>query len=92
VAVGGSSSVVALRPHHRKSLLQVVVVIAGDVGGWGTGSQLDYQVAGIIGYSIKPNVTLQAGYRYLYVNYRSGGSVIQPTTAGVFFGATFNLK
>jgi hypothetical protein len=59
VAVGGSSSVVALRPHHGKSLLQVVVVIAGDVGGWGTGSQLDYQVAGIVGYSIKPNVTLQ---------------------------------
>jgi hypothetical protein len=71
---------------------KVVAVIAGDVGGWGTGSQLDYQVAGILGYSIKPNVTLQAGYRYLYVNYRSGGSIIQPTTSGVLFGATFNLK
>ncbi len=71
---------------------KVAVVIAGDVGGWGTGSQLDYQVAGILGYSIKPKVTLQAGYRYLYVNYRSGGTIIQPTTSGVLFGATFNLK
>ena len=71
---------------------KVVAVIAGDVGGWGTGSQLDYQVAGILGYRIKPNVTLQAGYRYLYVNYRSGGTIIQPTTSGVLFGATFNLK
>ncbi len=71
---------------------KVVAVIAGDVGGWGTGSQLDYQVAGILGYSIKPKVTLQVGYRYLYVDYRSGGSIIQPTTSGVLFGATFNLK
>jgi len=71
---------------------KVVAVIAGDVGGWGTGSQLDYQVAGILGYRVKPNVTLQAGYRYLYVNYRSGGTIIQPTTSGVLFGATFNLK
>jgi hypothetical protein len=71
---------------------KVVVVVAGDVGGWGTGSQLDYQVAGILGYSIKPSLTLQAGYRYLYVNYRSGGTIIQPTTSGVLFGATFNLK
>ena len=71
---------------------KVSVAIGGDVGGWGTGSQLDYQVAGILGYSIKPSLTLQAGYRYLYVNYRSGGTIIQPTTSGVLFGATFNLK
>jgi hypothetical protein len=71
---------------------KVVVVVAGDVGGWDTGSQLDYQVAGILGYSIKPSLTLQAGYRYLYVNYRSGGTIIQPTTSGVLFGATLNLK
>jgi hypothetical protein len=49
-------------------------------------------VAGILGYSIKPSLTLQAGYRYLYVNYRSGGTIIQPTTSGVLFGATLNLK
>ncbi|MFZ0881786.1 MAG: hypothetical protein WAN14_00190 [Candidatus Acidiferrales bacterium] len=71
---------------------KVVAVIAGDVGGLGTGSQLDYQVAGIFGYSIKPKVTLQVGYRYLHVNYRGGGSIIQPTTSGVLFGATFSPK
>ena len=71
---------------------KVIVTIAGDVGGWDTGSHLDYQVVGLLGYRIKPNVILQAGYRYLYVNYRSGGTVIEPVTSGVIFGATMNLK
>ena len=33
---------------------KIVVNILGDVGGWGAGSQLDYQVVGILGYQIKP--------------------------------------
>ena len=33
---------------------KVVVSIAGDVGGWGAGSQLDYQVGGLLGYRLKP--------------------------------------
>jgi hypothetical protein len=53
--------------------------ILGDVGGWGTGSQLEYQVAGVLGYKIKPKWTLQAGYRYLSIDYRNsnhGGTVV----------------
>jgi hypothetical protein len=71
---------------------KVGVTIAGDVGGWGTGSQLDYQVAGLLGYKIKPNMTLQAGYRYLFANYRNGGSIIEIATSGVLFGVTLDLK
>jgi len=71
---------------------KVIVTITGDVGGWDTGSHLDYQVAGLLGYKIKTNVILQAGYRYLYVDYRSVGTVIAPVTSGVLFGASLNLK
>lgn len=71
---------------------RVSVTIAGDVGGWGAGSQLDYQVVGLLGYRIKPSWTLQAGYRYLYVNYRSGGVIFDAATSGVMFGASVNLK
>ena len=46
---------------------KIVANILGDVGGWGTGSQLEYQVAGLLGYKIKPKWTLQAGYRYLSI-------------------------
>jgi hypothetical protein len=74
---------------------KVVATVFGDVGGWGTGSQLEYQVGGLLGYKVKETVTLQAGYRYLAVDYRGGG-VRQPVfdthLSGVALGVTFNLK
>jgi hypothetical protein len=71
---------------------KVSVTIAGDVGGWGAGSEMDYQVVGLLGYRIKPSWMLQAGYRYLYVNYRSGGVIFDAATSGVMFGVSVNLK
>jgi hypothetical protein len=72
-----------------------VVNILGDVGGWGTGSTLEYQVAGLLGYRISENLILQAGYRYLDLNYLRGGSrpaVCDIALSGVTFGVTINLK
>jgi len=71
---------------------KISVSIGGDVGGWNTGSVLDYQIAGVLGYRIKPAVVLQAGYRYLAVDYRNGGTTINTVTSGVLFGATITLK
>jgi hypothetical protein len=72
---------------------KIVVNILGDVGGWNTGSKLEYKVAGLLGYKIKPALTLQVGYRYLNLDYSgSRGAVFNLTTAGVLFGATLNLK
>ena len=72
---------------------KIVVNILGDVGGWNTGSKLEYQFAGLLGYRIKPAVTLQAGWRYLSLDYvGSRGIVFDITTAGVLFGVTINLK
>jgi len=65
--------------------------IGGDVGGWGTGSQLEYQVFGLLGYKIKPKWTLQAGYRYLDVNYRSN-AVFDAAISGIMLGVSINLK
>src|SRR6266436_769773 len=63
---------------------KVVINVLGDVGGWGTGSQLECQWAGLLDYRIKPALTLQAGYRYLNVDYRaSRGVVFNATTVGV---------
>jgi hypothetical protein len=69
--------------------------MGGDVGGWGTGSQLEYQVFGLLGYKVKPAMTLQAGYRYLYVDYEKGGpagAFVKVATSGVVLGVTLNLK
>ncbi len=72
---------------------KIVVNILGDVGGWGTGSQLEYQVGGFLGYRIKPAWTLQAGYRYLNLDYgTSRGGLFNLTLSGVLFGVTWNLK
>jgi len=71
------------------------VTVAGDVGGWGTGSQLEYQVVGLLGYKVKPHVKLEAGYRYLDVNYAANGvhgGILDVAMSGIIFGATFNLK
>ena len=74
---------------------KLAVTAAGDVGGWGVGSQLDYQVVGLLGYKVKPNMTLQAGYRYLFVDYAAGGihnGILNAAMSGIVFGATINLK
>ena len=71
---------------------KIAITVFGDIGGWGTGSQLDYQFGGVLGYNIKPKWTLQAGYRYLFVDYRSGGSTIEMVTSGPLIGITFNIK
>jgi hypothetical protein len=57
-----------------------------------TGSLLDYQFGAVLGYRIKPAVVLQAGYRYLSVDYRSGGTTINLVTSGALLGATITLK
>ena len=68
------------------------VTIAGDVGGWGMEAQLDYQVVGMLGYRIKPHLALQVGYRYLDVNYRSAGTIVDFITDGALVGVSINLK
>jgi hypothetical protein len=71
---------------------KIVVNALGDVGGWGTGSQLEYQFATLLGYKIKPKVTLQAGFRYLYVDYTNGTRFATVVTSGVIFGMTYTIK
>lgn len=74
---------------------KIVTTIAGDVGGWGTGSQIEYQVVGLLGYKLNPKIVLQAGYRYLYFDYLKGGragTVVNTALSGAILGVTLNLK
>ena len=68
------------------------IAIAGDVGGWGVGSQSDFQVGGFLGYRIKLAITLQAGYRYLDVDYVTGNSLLHFIISGPLVGVTIDLK
>ena len=71
---------------------KVEIAIAGDVGGWGTGSQLEYQIGGFLGYRIKPALALQAGYRYLSVNYTNRNRLLDLIISGPLIGVTIALK
>jgi hypothetical protein len=71
---------------------KIVANILGDVGGWGTGSLIEYQVVGALGYKIKPKWTLSAGYRYLRVDYRAGLFLMNLHEPGVLVGLTIDLK
>jgi hypothetical protein len=71
---------------------KIEITVAGDVGGWGAGSQLAYQAVGVIGYRIKPAIALQAGYRYLATNYRTSNGFVDMADSGVMFGVSINLK
>ncbi|MBV9500571.1 MAG: hypothetical protein JO138_14460 [Acidobacteriaceae bacterium] len=71
---------------------RVLLTILGDAGGWGAGSQLDYQIVGALGLKLTPKWMLDAGYRYLYVNYVPGSFVYQSAMSGALLGVTYSLK
>jgi hypothetical protein len=68
--VGGANIVVPFSP-------KIAVMILGDAGGGG--ANVDYQVAGIINYQLKPKWGVGLGYRYVDVNYRNSNKFIFDT-------------
>jgi hypothetical protein len=82
--IGGAKIEAQLSP-------KVVMTILGDAGGGS--ARLDYQVAGLLGYKVSKRWMLQAGYRYMNVNYRpQNGFIYNATLSGAILGATFDLK
>jgi len=70
---------------------KALITISGDAGGGGSDS--DYQIAGLLGYKVGKKCVLQAGWRYLDVNYRGSQSfVFDGVTNGPMLGLTINLK
>jgi len=49
------------------------LTIAGDAGGGGSRTRLDYQVVGLLGYKVK-RVTLQGRWRYLVIHKAPAGA------------------
>lgn len=75
-------------PLSRRVLLNIL----GDAGGWGVGSQLDYQIVGTLGFKLSPKWTLDAGYRYLYVNYTPSSFLYQSAMSGALVGVTYSVR
>ncbi len=85
-AIAGGRITASLTP-------KAFVTILGDAGGGSARS--DYQVGGFLGYRISRKCVLQAGYRYLSVDYRPNSKnnfVYDLNVPGLLVGATINLK
>jgi hypothetical protein len=68
------------------------ITVLGD-GGGGQAAP-DYQVAGLLNFKVKKNLTLFGGWRYLNVDYRNNSKLFlyNMTVSGVGLGAVFWFK
>ena len=72
---------------------KVLVTVFGDAGAGG--ANVDYQFGGLLGLKLSEKAILQAGWRYLDVNYRNSPPqlfVYDVHQSGALLGVTFNLK
>jgi hypothetical protein len=63
----------------------------GDVGGFGAGSELSWQVVGAVGIQAARWCDVQLGYRALGFEYGSGNRKQEITTKGPIIGATIRF-
>jgi len=70
---------------------KVVLTIGGDAGG-GT-ARSDYEAYGLLGFRLSKKWLLQAGYRYMSVNYRPPSTFVYDVSQdGLVLGATWSVK
>lgn len=62
----------------------------GDAGEGG--ATLDYQVAGLLSYQVKPKLSLEGGWRYLTVHYGNNENVFNASIQGIALGATYKFR
>lgn len=65
---------------------KLFVVCRGDIGGFGVGSELTWNLYGAVGTSLSDTTTMEIGYRYLYTDYVTGGFEYDAAMKGVFIG------
>src|SRR6185312_11531206 len=63
----------------------------GDVGGFGLVSDIDWQLLGTIQYQVADYLTLDAGYRYLAVDFDDGGFLFDVALSGPIIGASIRF-
>ncbi|CAN5798576.1 hypothetical protein BH11VER1_BH11VER1_34130 [soil metagenome] len=63
-------------------------LVRADVGGFGVGSELTWQVYAALGYQVGKKTTMELGYRNLYVDYTNGNFVFDVNTSGLQLALT----
>jgi hypothetical protein len=63
----------------------------GDVGGFGVGSELTWQVFATLDYQVTPSVSVSGGFRWIHIDYDKGSSDISLDMAGPIIGASIRF-
>jgi hypothetical protein len=58
----------------------------GDVGGFGAGSTIAWNVQAAVGVNFTRHIYGEVGYRYFYMDYTNGGGLYQAAEFGLFSG------
>lgn len=66
-------------------------VARGDIGGFGVSSQLTWNVYGALGFALTERTAVELGYRYLQIDYQSGGFSYDVATKGPFLGVRIDF-
>jgi len=77
----------------RATVSRWTFVAHGDIGGFGLGSDLTWQVLGYAGYRFGPRLTLRGGYRYLSVDFEDDDDEFEfdVRMSGLMIGASFRF-
>jgi hypothetical protein len=70
---------------------ELSVMLQGDVGGFGVGSQLTWQLLGTVNWAFDERVSVSAGYKILAVDYENDGFLFDATLSGPVLGATWRF-
>jgi opacity protein-like surface antigen len=62
------------------------VLLYGDIGGFGVGSDLTYQAIAGVNWQFSKHVSAKAGYRYLYQDFEKNGFVWDMAAQGPYLG------
>lgn len=62
-----------------------------DAGGFGAGSQITWNTQATLGVNFSRHVALEAGYRYMYIDYEKNNFHSQLNMPGVFGGLVFKF-
>lgn len=82
--------IVAVRVNHRIADRWTLLGYL-DVGGFGVGSDLTYQIAVTANYQMRDNLYLSGGYRHLYLDYSNGGTSFKGAMSGPLVGVTWRF-
>jgi hypothetical protein len=87
---GWIDPVIGLRAHYGLTD-RLSLQAQGDVGGFGVGSRLTWQVLATANYILTDNLSASAGYKILKTDYRSGGHIFDATLQGPVAGLTYRF-